>query len=76
MVLCFIIPIIRLSQKVGRCLLYDLLLTSSRVGIKSQKVLIHVLVQFQEGTLVVASVAVVRSTENSTDAVVVLQLVP
>ena len=64
-----------LSQKVIGCFLYDFLFSPPRVGIEPQIVFVHVFVEFQEGGLVVASVAVVGRAEDGADAVAVLQLV-
>jgi hypothetical protein len=64
-----------ISQKVGGCFLDDLLLSPPGVGVESNVVFVHILVEFQEGGLVVAAIAVVGSAEDGRDAIVVLQLV-
>lgn len=64
-----------ISQEIVGRLLNDLLLPPPRVRIESRISFIHIFVELQKGSLVVAPVAVVGRAENSADAVIVLQLV-
>ena len=60
------------SEEVIWRLFYDLLFATPRVRVELQVILIQVLVEFEEGGLVVAAVAVVRRTEDRADIVIML----
>ena len=64
-----------LSQEVVRGLLYDLLHAPQWIRVEPQVLLVHMLIQFQERRLVIATVAIVGCAKNSCNVVVVLQLV-
>lgn len=64
------------SEKIIRCFSCDQLLSSARVGIELEVVLVHVLVDLDDGSLVIATITVVRSAKHCHNLLVVLELVP
>lgn len=63
------------SEEVIWRLFYDLLLATPRVRVELQVILVQVLVELEEGGLVVAAVAVVGRAEDRADIVIMLELV-